>query len=221
MLLLRRSLPARRLIGLLLATSVVVAACSGDDDAEQQAAPSSTTSSSTSTPSTSDAGPSTAAVDVTTTSIPVAGTVSVFELSVEDCFDAGAPSTEPSEVVEVELVACEGDHSSEVFAQTAFESAGSAYPGEDKLIDYATRFCVDAFEPYVGLPYANSAFTVSHLWPTASAWESTDDRSILCVLFSLSLFNGFHLFFKRCHEKPAEVFDSAFAGANIVFALVL
>jgi hypothetical protein len=184
MLLLRRSLPARRLIGLLLATSVVVAACSSYGPGELDVASSSTTSSiSTSTPSTSDAGPSTTAVDVTTTSIPVAGTVSVFELSVEDCFDAAAPSTEPSEVVEVELVACEEEHGSEVFAQTAFESAGPAYPGEDKLIDYATRFCVDAFEPYVGLRYADSAFTVSHLWPTASAWESTDDRSILCVLF--------------------------------------
>ena len=70
-----------------------------------------------------------------------------------------------------------------MFAQTAFESVDPAYPGEDKLIDYATRFCVDGFEPYVGLAYADSAFTVSHFWPTASAWESTDDRTIHCVLF--------------------------------------
>ena len=76
---------------------------------------------------------------------------------VEDCFNAAAPSTEPAEVEEVELVPCEEEHDSEVFAQTAFESADPAYPGEDELIDYATRFCVDAFEPYVGLPYADSA----------------------------------------------------------------
>lgn len=111
------------------------------------------------------------------------GTISVFDLRVEDCFNAAAPSTEPSEVEEVERVPCEDEHDSEVFAQTAYESADPAYPGEDDLIDYATRFCVDAFEPYVGLPYADSALTVSHLWPTAVAWESTDDRTIHCVLF--------------------------------------
>lgn len=183
MLLLRRSFPARRLIALLVATCVVVTACSSDDGAEQPTALSSTSSSSTSVPPTSVAGPSTTTGDVTTTAAPASGTVSVFELGVETCFDAAAPSTEPSEVVEVELVACEDEHGSEVFAQTAFESAEPAYPGEDELIEYATRFCVDAFEPYVGLPYADSALTVSHFWPTASAWESTDDRTILCVLF--------------------------------------
>mgnify|MGYP001813142048 FL=1 len=129
-------------------------------------------------------GPSSSTTETTsTTAVSDTGTISVFDLRVEDCFNAAAPSTEPSEVEEVERVPCEDEHDSEVFAQTAYESADPAYPGEDDLIDYATRFCVDAFEPYVGLPYADSALTVSHLWPTAVAWESTDDRTIHCVLF--------------------------------------
>jgi hypothetical protein len=164
---------------------VVVAACSSDGPGELDVASSSTTSRtiSTSAPTTSVAGPSTTTSEPTTSSAPAGGTISVFELGVEDCFDAPAPSTEPAEVEEVELIPCEEEHASEVFAQTAFESVDPAYPGEDQLIDYATRFCVDAFEPYVGLPYADSALTVSHFWPTASAWESTDDRTIHCVLF--------------------------------------
>jgi hypothetical protein len=185
MLLLRRSLSARRLIALLLATAVVVAACSGDDDGgdgQQQSGPSTSSTTAVST-TVADGATSTTTEATTTTAVPGTGTISVFDLGVEDCFNAAAPSTEPSEVEEVERVACEEAHDSQVFAQTVFESADSAYPGEDDLIDYATRFCVDAFEPYVGLPYADSALTVSHFWPTATAWESTDDRTIHCVLF--------------------------------------
>lgn len=182
MLLLRRSIPARRLIGFVLAAALATTACS-DDDGGGPALPSGTTVTST-TPSTPTTMTSTTTVvDVTTTAAPAEGPISVFELGVEDCFNASAPSTEPAEVEEVELVPCEEEHDSEVFAQTAYESSDTAYPGEDELIDYATRFCVDAFEPYVGLPYVDSAYTVSHFWPTASAWESTDDRTIHCVLF--------------------------------------
>ena len=186
MLLLRRSLPARRLIALVLATAAVTAACSGDDggDGEERSAPSTSSTTVASTTTTVIESPTSSAADATTTTVGSGtGTISVFDLGVEDCFDATAPSTEPSEVEEVERVPCEDQHDSEVFAQTAFESADPAYPGEDTLIDYATRFCVDAFEPYVGLPYADSALTVSHFWPTATAWESTDDRTIHCVLF--------------------------------------
>ncbi len=186
MLLLRRSLPARRLIALLLATATVTAACSGDDGGggEQQSAPSTSSATETSTTTTVIESPTSSTTEVTTTTaVPGTGTISVFDLGVGDCFNATAPSTEPSEVEEVERVPCGDQHDSEVFAQTAFESADPAYPGEDELIDYATRFCVDAFEPYVGLPYADSALTVSHFWPTATAWESTDDRTIHCVLF--------------------------------------
>lgn len=190
MLLLRRPLPARRLIALVLAAAVVTAACSGDDDGseEQRSAPSSDSTTAGSTTTTVAEGPTTTSTTTTTeapttTAVPDAGTISVFDLRVEDCFNAAAPSTEPSEVEEVERVPCAEQHDSEVFAQTAYESADPAYPGEDELIDYATRFCVDAFEPYVGLPYADSGLTVSHFWPTATAWESTDDRTIHCVLF--------------------------------------
>ena len=186
MLLLRRSLPARRLIAVLLATVAVTAACSGDGggDGEAQSAPSTSSTTVTSTTTSVIDSPTASVTEATTTTVGSGtGTISVFDLGVEDCFNATAPSTEPSEVEEVERVPCGDQHDSEVFAQTAFESADPAYPGEDELIDYATRFCVDAFEPYVGLPYADSALTVSHFWPTATAWESTDDRTIHCVLF--------------------------------------
>ncbi len=173
---------------LLVASAIVIGACSGAENAaDGDATDGENTTTTRLEPTTSDAttadhGSTTTTEGAPSTSSPT-GPVSVIDLGAGDCFDAAAPTIDPAEVREVDLVACEEAHDSEVFAQTAFESVDPAYPGEDELIDYATNFCVDEFQAFVGLPYTGSAFTVSHFWPTVTAWENTDDRTILCVLF--------------------------------------
>lgn len=188
MLLLRRPISSRRLsaplrtASVILVAALVLTACSGDDRESADPDPTTTTALPAGS-TTTDVPAATTTAPGPTSSAPETGPVSVIDLGVGDCFDAAAPTTDPTEVVQVSLVDCGTAHDSEVFAQTAYESADRTYPGEDELVDYATRFCVDAFEPFVGLPYAGSAYTVSHFWPTIAAWDETDDRTILCTLF--------------------------------------
>lgn len=47
----------------------------------------------------------------------------------------------------------------------------------------ADRGCIDRFEEFVGLSYADSVYDVYVLHPTAGSWRLQDDRAVLCAVF--------------------------------------
>ena len=100
-----------------------------------------------------------------------------FDLAVGDCL---AVPASPS-VQAVEPQACDGPHGAEVFAVFAVQD--EAFPGDDEIAARAQRGCADAFEDYVGEPYAASDLFASSLAPTVASWGQ-GDREVVCFLYA-------------------------------------
>ncbi len=110
-----------------------------------------------------------------------AGNVTVEDLRVGDCFNAGEFSDEGDvEVSDVDGVPCEEPHAFEVFAVADY--TGSTYPATQEQFNVAfDAVCVGAFESYVGMPYADSVLWASAITPTEDGWDS-GDREFICHL---------------------------------------
>ena len=110
-------------------------------------------------------------------SLTSAGTVSVYELRVGDCFNTDAEG----ELSDVSGVPCEEPHAYEVFAVADYE--GSAYPASDAA--YAAAFydvCAGPFASYVGEAFETSELWASAITPTEAGWRD-GDREFVCYLY--------------------------------------
>jgi hypothetical protein len=105
---------------------------------------------------------------------------SVLTLDVGTCFDDPASF---AEVTDVPVVACADPHDNEVIA--VFTLSEPAFPGEDVVNARAGEGCVAAFEPYVGIAYAESIFDVGWFAPSADSW-AIGDREVICFAFDLT-----------------------------------
>jgi len=104
----------------------------------------------------------------------------ITEIGVGDCFD------HPTEeyISALNVVDCSVEHDNEVYAEVFMDV--TEYPGEDAVGEYAYDACLEAFEPYTGVGYADSPLDYLYIGPTAESWAE-GDQSILCVLYSADL----------------------------------
>ena len=112
-----------------------------------------------------------------TGSITDAGTVSVEELQVGDCF---VPATDADEISEVDAKPCGEAHEYEIYHVTTWDRDG-AYPSDDDWFTFIVDSCDPAFEAYVGLEYMASVLEVIPLTPTEEGWAD-GDRVLQCAL---------------------------------------
>ncbi|HZK06030.1 MAG TPA: septum formation family protein [Actinomycetaceae bacterium] len=104
----------------------------------------------------------------------------LFDLEVGDCLNSTDIVSE--QVLDVTILNCDTEHDLEVYAKFLMED--SEHPGRDATAAWAQSWCHEQFEPFVGVPYENSALTISWLYPSADTWKDHDDREILCLLGS-------------------------------------
>ncbi len=107
-----------------------------------------------------------------------ASTTEVFSLEVGDCFE-DPPSTQ-AQVAEVTIVDCDDPHDQQVYSVFEIDEAG--FPGQEQIDQRARQGCVDRFEDYVGVSYADSELFATWLYPTEVSWDA-GDREVVCVLF--------------------------------------
>ena len=105
-----------------------------------------------------------------------AGTVSVDDLRVGDCFDTG----DEEEIADVDGVPCDEPHGYEVFSVEQHDA--SSYPTDAEMEAIFMNQCEPAFESYVGVPYADSAIYASMITPSEGSWDD-GGREFVCYLF--------------------------------------
>lgn len=115
--------------------------------------------------------------------------VSVFELTPNDC--VLAPEEPEIELTSVTVVPCDQPHEMEVYAAVVFpetadaastSAAGSSFPGDAALKDFADGQCAQEFAGYVGIDYRDSSLFFTYLVPSARGWESEVDRTVVCLI---------------------------------------
>jgi Septum formation len=106
-----------------------------------------------------------------------AGTVSVEDLRVGDCF---VLATEADEISEVDAKPCAEPHDYEIY-HIATWSRDGAYPTEDEWFTFIVDSCDPSFEAYVGRSYTTSELEIIPLTPTEQGWED-GDRVLQCAL---------------------------------------
>lgn len=102
------------------------------------------------------------------------GELSVFQIRVGDCFNAGDDDT----LETVDAVPCAEPHEFEAYAK--FELPNGEYPGPEALQSQVEAGCVAPFESYVGVAYQSSSLYYFAIQPSADTWEDQDDREVLC-----------------------------------------
>ena len=70
------------------------------------------------------------------------------------------------------------------------EIEGNEFPGEDVVAATADEVCIEAFEPFVGISYADSLLGVVYYFPQELAWRALGDRSIVCAVTDLTESTG-------------------------------
>jgi Septum formation len=115
-----------------------------------------------------------------------AGRLSIFQLAVGDCFnDPKDVSRRIVAVSDIDAVPCGEAHDKEVFAVLAHPAApGSAFPGDDQILQFAESHCLEQFQAYVGRAYGDSGFEIAVVRPVEESWTRKDDRQVACVLYS-------------------------------------
>jgi hypothetical protein len=97
-------------------------------------------------------------------------------------FEAGECTNDDltGNVGEIDTVDCDEDHTAEAYAQIDLEGDDDDFP--DDVSQQAGESCQgDAFEEYVGLPYAESVYDIQTINPTEETW-SDGDRTVICVI---------------------------------------
>ena len=108
------------------------------------------------------------------------GEVGAFRLKVGDCLAAEAVG----EVESVPVVPCSEPHDSELFH--SFMMPDGAYPGDAAVVEQAEMGCVGAFDAFIGLAYADSAWDITYVFPSEATWNGIGDREVLCGVFPLT-----------------------------------
>jgi len=78
------------------------------------------------------------------------------------------------------VVDCADPHDSEIYE--IVELPAGDYPGDDEVFRVSEELCLDAFEPYVGLPYEDSELYFWYYAPDKRSW-GFDDRAVFCTLY--------------------------------------
>jgi hypothetical protein len=108
--------------------------------------------------------------------VTAAGTLSVTDLRVGDCFSTDGAT----EIADVDAVPCTEPHTFEVFGVHTYEGA---LPLTDASSEAVFRdLCEADFEAYVGAPYDTSAIYGSMISPSEETYAD-GDREYLCILF--------------------------------------
>lgn len=114
-------------------------------------------------------------------------TVVAFDLEVGVC-GTGLPDQLPEGSVtgwdRSAAVDCRTDHDFEVYDVGPLSEAASPYPGGREIAAAADEQCYQAFESYVGLPYADSALDYLAVVPSETAWAA-GQRNAHCLLVDL------------------------------------
>jgi hypothetical protein len=110
--------------------------------------------------------------------------VSVFAVKAGDCLDdetMAAIGTEVSgEIEDVHAIPCKDPHTLEAYH--VFDLAGDDYPGVVEAEKQSQQGCLDAFQPFIGVPYDQSTLTFFYLYPQALTWTEADDHSVVCLV---------------------------------------
>lgn len=116
-----------------------------------------------------------------------AGASSVFHLQTGECFHSPSGATTAGRTVQVDdvsAVPCTDAHDGEVFAVVTHPAAaGTAYPGDDALADFAAAECLQRFPAYTGAAYDGSDLDVASVRPDRRSWADKHDREVACVLY--------------------------------------
>ena len=105
-----------------------------------------------------------------------AGTLSLDDLRVGDCFNSG----DETEITDVDGVPCAEPHEYQVFAIARHESP--SLPTDTDMEVVFQQVCDGPFATFVGEPYATSALWASMITPSQQSWDQ-GDRTYTCVLY--------------------------------------
>jgi hypothetical protein len=105
------------------------------------------------------------------------------DLYVGQCFNGGRVQASAEIVFGASVVDCAAPHESELAASFLYPGAvaGTPYPGEAVVTDYAQGECSRRFGEFVGTPYESSELGMTYLYPLRVNWTA-GDYSIQCVV---------------------------------------
>lgn len=103
----------------------------------------------------------------------------VFTLQVGDCLDYASQSAESTEFTSLPTIPCDQQHDTEIYAETTLTEEqykeALAASTDTETLTFADQFCYDAFAPFVGTSYEESALEFTLLSPTDESWAQGDD----------------------------------------------
>ncbi|MFE6236598.1 septum formation family protein [Cellulosimicrobium sp. NPDC057862] len=124
-------------------------------------------------------GPSEAQRDEPSGEVTESSDADVFSIQVGDCL-VSSRLDQATEIDSVPVVPCSEPHDLEIYAET--ELPEGDYPGDEAVTASAEEFCAGEFEPFVGLPYEESAHVYWYFTPVKDGWNTRDDRVVQCVI---------------------------------------
>ena len=104
----------------------------------------------------------------------------VFSLKVGQCFGDAIPAG--GKVENVDKVDCEEPHLNEIYAVLELPDGDFQ---RMSIEEDSVELCLEAFEPFVGLNYAESVYEFDLLRPSSESWEKMNDREVICYLYDL------------------------------------
>lgn len=111
-----------------------------------------------------------------TDEIVEAGEIDVFAVQLGDCI-----SWDSTEVTRFAGVPCDEPHDGEIYE--LFDITGfDEYPGEEVVGELADEGCFVAFEPFIGIAFAESDFFFTRFAPSQETWEQVNDREVICIV---------------------------------------
>lgn len=103
------------------------------------------------------------------------------DLAVGECFEDPGDG----EVGSVDVIPCAEPHDAEVYYVSRLTGGPLAtYPGNDQLVQEAEAVCLERFDAFVGMAYADSVLDVAYFTPTRDSWE-VGDRYVVCAVYRL------------------------------------
>ena len=110
-----------------------------------------------------------------------AGTLSVFDLQVGDCFDAAFDPNAYTEISEVRAIPCTEPHVYEMYSVAEYPQGEAPSGPEEDYTPWEQENCLGVFTSYVGIDYESSDYWISALVPTDESW-SQGDNDLMCFL---------------------------------------
>ena len=102
----------------------------------------------------------------------------VQDVAVGNCFDDTGEVT----IESIEVIDCSAPHDFEVFSVFDIGEQFEDFPGDSILAEQAFDACIEAFEGYVGIPYAESTLWLFPLAPLEDSWQA-GDHEVACLVY--------------------------------------